>query len=130
MSESIFSTTEKIMEQWSRWVHYYRTVESVGTWPRDAFESLLEMFDERESSLRSCIAELEAENEKLQRLCTAGGRADYLNVVAQNAKLRKVLEAAKQFLSKLHSAEIIYYRYGEELKQLDSNLKQVIEEAK
>lgn len=40
-----FSTREGIMKEWDRWVLYYR--EGGGaSWPRDAFESLLDYFEE------------------------------------------------------------------------------------
>lgn len=41
-----FDTREGIMKEWDSWVRYYRS-SGGGTWPRDAFESLLDYFDER-----------------------------------------------------------------------------------
>ncbi len=41
-----FSTREGIMKEWDSWVRYYRSGGG-GTWPADAFESLLDYFDEQ-----------------------------------------------------------------------------------
>lgn len=38
---------EKIMRQWDSWVRHYRTAEECGSWPRDAFEALLDDLFER-----------------------------------------------------------------------------------
>ena len=38
--------TETMMKQWESWITYY--VEGGrGTWPRDAFEALIEYYEER-----------------------------------------------------------------------------------
>lgn len=38
-----FSTREGIMKEWDKWVNYYKSGGG-GSWPRDAFESLLDYF--------------------------------------------------------------------------------------
>ncbi len=50
-----FSTREGIMEEWNRWVRYYRSGGG-GTWPADAFESLLDYFDEQRQLTNSSKA--------------------------------------------------------------------------
>ncbi len=42
----MFENRESIMEAWDKWVEYYRTSDMPGSWPRDAFESLLDYYDE------------------------------------------------------------------------------------
>ena len=44
-----FDSREAIMEQWDKWVKYYCS-GGRGSWPRDAFESLLDYFDNRIAS--------------------------------------------------------------------------------
>ena len=34
---------KSIMKQWDRWIEYYKSGEK-GSWPRDAFESILDEF--------------------------------------------------------------------------------------
>ena len=53
-----FSTREGIMKEWDSWVRYYRSGGG-GTWPADAFESLLDYFDEQRqlSSSSSRVAD-------------------------------------------------------------------------
>ena len=41
-----FDTREGIIKEWNSWIRYYRS-GGRGTWPRDAFESLLDYFDEQ-----------------------------------------------------------------------------------
>lgn len=41
-----FDTREGIMKQWDRWVKYYKAGGGA-SWPRDAFESLLDHFEEQ-----------------------------------------------------------------------------------
>lgn len=41
-----FSTREGIMKEWDKWVDYYWN-RGGGTWPRDAFESLLDWYEEK-----------------------------------------------------------------------------------
>lgn len=45
-----FDTRESILKQWDRWVKYYKAGGGA-SWPRDAFESLLDHFDERISQV-------------------------------------------------------------------------------
>jgi len=45
-----FDTRERIMKEWDRWVKYYKAGGGA-SWPRDAFESLLDHFDEQISQL-------------------------------------------------------------------------------
>lgn len=40
---------ETMMEQWDTWARYFRDGEK-GSWPRDAFEALLDYFEERLAS--------------------------------------------------------------------------------
>lgn len=42
----MFENRESIMEAWDKWVEYYKTNDIHGSWPRDAFESLLDHYDE------------------------------------------------------------------------------------
>ena len=41
-----FDTREGIMKEWDKWANYYRQGGG-GSWPRDAFESLLDYLDEK-----------------------------------------------------------------------------------
>lgn len=41
-----FSTREGIMKEWGKWVAYHRAGGG-GSWPTDAFESLLDWYEER-----------------------------------------------------------------------------------
>ena len=41
-----FSTREGIMKEWGKWVAYHKA-GGRGSWPTDAFESLLDWYDER-----------------------------------------------------------------------------------
>ena len=43
---SIWYTREDIMKQWDRWREYIAN-GGEGSWPRDAFESLLDYFEEK-----------------------------------------------------------------------------------
>ena len=45
-----FSTRDGIMKEWDKWIQYYKSGGS-GSWPRDAFESLLDYFDEKLAQL-------------------------------------------------------------------------------
>lgn len=45
-----FDTREGIMKEWDAWVRYYRSGGG-GTWPKDAFEGLLDYFDEQISQV-------------------------------------------------------------------------------
>ena len=40
------NTREEIMEEWDKWREYIANGGG-GTWPRDAFESLLDWYDEK-----------------------------------------------------------------------------------
>ena len=43
-----FSTREGIMKEWDKWAEYHKSGGG-GSWPRDAFESLLDYLEERKS---------------------------------------------------------------------------------
>ena len=42
---SILENREEIMKQWDKWAKYYKDGGG-GSWPRDAFEALLDKFEE------------------------------------------------------------------------------------
>jgi len=44
--EDIFKDRESIMKQWDKWRQYIAEGGG-GSWPRDAFESLLDYYDEK-----------------------------------------------------------------------------------
>ena len=48
---NIFKDREAIMIQWDRWVKYYQEDGPHGSWPRDAFESLLDMHTDQINDL-------------------------------------------------------------------------------
>lgn len=45
MRKSMFESRDSIMEQWDKWISYYVS-GGRGSWPRDAFESLLDYLEE------------------------------------------------------------------------------------
>jgi len=48
-----FSTREGIMKEWDKWRHYIAN-GGRGSWPRDAFESLLDYLMEQEPRCSTC----------------------------------------------------------------------------
>lgn len=55
-----FDTREGIMKEWDKWVRHYST-GIASSWPRDAFESLLDHFDDEKKEL---IQQYRAESER------------------------------------------------------------------
>ena len=53
-----FSTRESIMTEWDKWRKYIAE-GGKGSWPGDAFESLLDYFEERDQKLQWMIEEIE-----------------------------------------------------------------------
>jgi len=47
-----FSSRESIMREWDKWRSYIANGGG-GSWPRDAFESLLDYFDEKMEEVRN-----------------------------------------------------------------------------
>ena len=47
-----FDTRESIMREWDKWRSYIANGGG-GSWPRDAFESLLDYFDEQMEEVRN-----------------------------------------------------------------------------
>ena len=47
-------TREEIMEKWDSWVTYHK-LGGGGSWPTDAFESLLDYFDEKIQNQCHCL---------------------------------------------------------------------------
>lgn len=91
---------EKHMGWWDSWVKYYRTAKSIGSWPRDGFESLLDFADEEREEASVAILglldrdtakqiELDAANfiiaEQFNQLTEANARADRLEAALKAA---------------------------------------------
>lgn len=51
-----FSTREGITAEWDRWRKYIGN-DGGGSWPRDAFESLLDYYDERVDILQRLVGQ-------------------------------------------------------------------------
>ena len=51
MAKVDFTTREGIMKEWDKWRKYIAEGGG-GSWPRDAFESLLDYYDERIEELK------------------------------------------------------------------------------
>ena len=44
---------ESLMQAWDSWVHYFKTNDTWGSWPRDAFESIIDAFYDRHDAVLS-----------------------------------------------------------------------------
>lgn len=61
---------EQIMQMWDLW---RKTIAggSGASWPRDAFESVLDAYDEEIAGLMAKLAEVEQERDAARAVCTA-----------------------------------------------------------
>jgi hypothetical protein len=65
-----FDTREGIMREWDKWRSYI-TSGGKASWPRDAFESLLDYFDERFTEMYNTFSNAQA----LLEECITNGKA-------------------------------------------------------
>lgn len=102
---------EQIMEQWDRWRAYIANGGG-GSWPRDAFESLLDNFEDRLSALKA------ERDETLQLLQEANGEKRNLSVLLSDAIERKAKTLAdltmliaklQNLRSRSHSGLVVLY---------------------
>lgn len=88
---------EALLHQWDSWRAYIRN-QGEGSWPRDAYEAVLDAYEEETARLRASEAALRAENEGLRNaiaLATpyAQGVAKELFAHAEITRLRSALQA-------------------------------------
>ncbi len=72
-----FSTRKGIMKEWDAWVRYYRSGGG-GTWPADAFESLLDYFDEQRQLQVVDLSDRRLMDDKLWELIKQYGSWSFL----------------------------------------------------
>ena len=54
---------ESLMQAWDSWVHYFKTNDTWGSWPRDAFESIIDAFYERHDAVLSAAMKRDYETQ-------------------------------------------------------------------